>query len=176
MEKTDARKHSPKMQYEIRKQVVRLRQQGFPNKTIAAGVGISEGRASKIWQSYVKGGSKAISLRKRGRRTGEKRTLTADQEAHIQRSLIDKMPDQLKLPFALWTRDAVKLLIQQRYDIKMPIRTVGEYLKRWGFTPPKSIKRAYEQSSQAVQPMVEDRLSADCETVQERESGDSLRR
>lgn len=151
MEKIDARKHSPETQYEIRKQVVRLRKQGFPNKTIAAGVGISEGRASKIWQSYVKGGSKAISLRKRGRRTGEKRTLTADQEAQIKRSLIDKMPDQLKLPFALWTRDAVKLLIKHRYGIKMPIRTVGEYLKRWGFTPQKPIKRAYEQSSQAVQ-------------------------
>lgn len=97
------------------------------------------------------GGSKAISLKKRGRRTGEKRTLTAEQEAQLQRFLIDKMPDQLKLPFALWTREAVKLLIKHRYGIKMPIRTVGEYLKRWGFTPQKPIKRAYEQSSQAVQ-------------------------
>jgi len=77
--------------------------------------------------------------------------LTTDQEAQIKRFLIDKTPDQLKLPFALWTRDAVKLLIKQRFGIKMPIRTVGEYLKRWGFTPQKPIKRAYEQSSQAVQ-------------------------
>lgn len=33
----------------------------------------------------------------------------------------------------------------------MPIRTVGEYLKRWGFTPQKPLKRAYEQNPKAVQ-------------------------
>ena len=33
----------------------------------------------------------------------------------------------------------------------MPIRTVGEYLKRWGFTPQKPIKRAKEQNSRAVE-------------------------
>jgi len=32
----------------------------------------------------------------------------------------------------------------------MPIRTVGEYLKRWGFTPQKPLKRAYEQRPAAV--------------------------
>lgn len=150
MEKIDARKHSPEMQYEIRKQVIRLRKQGIPNKVLAEGVGISEGRASKIWQSYKKEGSKAIALGKRGRRTGEKRTLTTDQEGQVKRALIDKTPDQLKLPFALWTRDAVKLLIKQRFSLQMPIRTVGEYLRRWGFTPQKPVKRAYEQSSEVV--------------------------
>jgi len=151
MEKIDARKHSPETQYEGRKQVVRLRKQGISNKAIAAGIGISEGRASKIWRSYMKEGSKAISLGKRGRRTGEKRTLTNEQETQMKRALIDKTPDQLKLPFALWTREAVKILVKQRLGITMPIRTVGEYLKRWGFTPQKPIKRAYEQNSQAVQ-------------------------
>ena len=144
MGKIDARTHSPEMQYEIRKQVIRLRKQGIPNKVLAEGVGISVGRASKIWRSYVKEGSKAIKLGIRGRRTGEKRTLTTEQEAQVKQALIDKTPDQLKLPFALWTRDAVKLLIRQRFSLEMPIRTVGEYLKRWGFTPQKPVKRAYE--------------------------------
>jgi transposase len=150
MEKIDARTHSPKTQYEIRKQVIRLRKQGIQNQVLAEGVGISIGRASKIWQSYLKEGSQAIKLGRRGRRPGEKRTLTVEQEAQVKRALIDKTPDQLKLPFALWTRDAVKLLIKQRFKLEMPIRTVGEYLKRWNFTPQKPVKRAYEQSSQAV--------------------------
>jgi transposase len=151
MEKIDARKHSPETQYEIRKQVIRLRKQGIPNKVLAEGVGISVGRASKIWRSYLKEGSKAIKQGIRGRRTGEKRTLTIEQEAQVKRALIDKTPDQLKLPFALWTRDEVKLLITQRFSLEMPIRTVGEYLRRWGFTPQKPVKRTYEQSSEAVQ-------------------------
>jgi transposase len=35
----------------------------------------------------------------------------------------------------LWSRRAVRDLIQAEYGIEMPIRTVGEYLKRWGFKP-----------------------------------------
>ena len=155
MDKIDARKHSPQMQYEIRKQVVRLRQQGISNNAVAEGLGISVGRASKIWQSYKKEGIKAIRLGQRGRRAGEQRTLSADQESALRRAMIDKTPDQLKLPFALWTRDAVRQLIQQKFGIAMPIRTVGEYLKRWGFTPQKPIKRAYEQNSEAVKQWLE---------------------
>jgi hypothetical protein len=49
----------------------------------------------------------------------------------------------------------VKLLVRQWFGIAMPIRTVGEYLKRWGFTPQKPVKRAYEQSSQAVKKWLE---------------------
>ena len=144
MEKIDARTHSPQTQYEIRKQVIRLRKQGISNQVVAEGVGISVYHASRIWQRYVKGGHKAIGLRVRGRQEGEKRTLTSEQEAQVKRDLIDKTPDQLKLPVALWTREAVKLLIKHRFRIEMPIRTVGEYLKRWGFTPQKPVKRAYE--------------------------------
>jgi transposase len=56
----------------------------------------------------------------------------------------------MKLPFALWTRVAVQQLVKQLYSIQMPIRTVGEYLKRWGFTPQKPLTRAYEKNPKAV--------------------------
>jgi len=150
MEKIDARKHNPETQHQMRRQIIRLRGKGFSNRAVSEGIGISESHASTIWQRYKKEGSKAIKPGRRGRRTGEQRTLSSDQEKEVQKALIDKTPDQIKLPFALWTRDAVKLLIKRCYGIEMPIRTVGEYLKRWGFTPQKPIKRAYEQSPQAV--------------------------
>lgn len=150
MEKIDARKHSPETQHQIRVQIIRLRKKGFSNRAVAEGVGISESHASTIWQRYQKEGSNAIKRGKRGRRTGAQRTLTSDQEKEIRKALIDKMPDQMKLPFALWTRDAVKLLIKRCHGVEMPIRTVGEYLKRWGFTPQKPVKRAYEQNVESV--------------------------
>jgi transposase len=92
----------------------------------------------------------AIKPRVRGRRYGAKRRLTADQETAVQKLLVDKTPDQLKLPFALWTRDAVRLVIRQRYHIDLPVRTTGDYLKRWGFTPQKPVKRAYEQDPKKI--------------------------
>ena len=151
MEKIDARKHNPETQYEIRKQVVRLRKKKISNKIVAQGLGITEQHASTIWRQYLQRGHEAIKLKKRGRHYGEKRCLSRGQEQEVQQLIVDKTPDQLKFAFALWTRDAICLLIKQRYGIEMPLRTVTDYLKRWGFTPQKPAKRAYEQNPKAVQ-------------------------
>jgi len=145
METTDARKHNQQTQYELRKQIIRSRKRGMSNRAAADLVGISEAHASTIWQKYLKGGIEAIKPGVRGRRHGEQRTLTAEQEVSLRKLLVDKTPDQLKLPFALWTRDAVRLTIKHLYGIEVPLRTITDYLKRWGFTPQKPTKRAYEQ-------------------------------
>jgi transposase len=151
MEKIDGRKLKKDVQQALRDQVVRLRKQGKANKDVAEYLAMNPQQCSRIWQKYERGGKKEILLGTRGRRHGEKRSLTDEQERRVQKLIVDKTPDQLKFPFALWTREAVRLLIGRQYGIDMPIRTVGEYLKRWGFTPQKPIKRAKEQNSHAVE-------------------------
>ena len=151
MEKIDGRKLKKEVQQALRDQVVRLRKQGKANKDVAEYLGMNPQQCSRIFQKYERGGKNEILLRIRGRRHGEKRNLTEEQERHIQKLIVDKPPDQLKFPFALWTREAVRQLIGRQYGIDMPIRTVGEYLKRWGFTPQKPIKRAKEQNPAAVE-------------------------
>lgn len=155
MEKTDARKLSSDVQYALRQQIVRLRKQGRSNKEVAQIVGATERHTSKIWQKYLRDGSSAIKLGQRGRRHGGSRRLTKEQEAEMKKLMVDKTPDQLKLPFALWNRDAVRLAVRQRYGADLPLRTITDYLKRWGFTPQKPIKRAYEQNPQRVQQWLE---------------------
>jgi transposase len=54
------------------------------------------------------------------------------------------------LPFALWSRAAVRALIAGRCGVALAVRTVGKYLARWGFTAQKPIRRAYEQDPAAV--------------------------
>jgi len=61
------------------------------------------------------------------------------------------MPNQLKLPFALWTRKAIKEVIEREYEVKIALRTISDYLKRWGYSPHKPMKRAYEQNPKAVE-------------------------
>jgi transposase len=150
MNTTDARKLNQQAQYELRKQVVRLREKGLDNKAISEIVGLSQCHISTICKKYERGGLDAIKPGLRGRRHGAQRELTAEQEVGIQKLLVDKTPDQLKLSFALWTREAVRLAIKQIYGRDLPLRTISDYLKRWGFTPQKPTKRAYEQNPKLV--------------------------
>ena len=99
----------------------------------------------------------ALAPRARGRRSGEDRVLTPAQEEALQRTICDKRPEQLKMDFALWSRAAVMQLIEREFGIKLHVRSVGKYLARWGFTPQKPIKRAYEQSPAAVQDWLDNR-------------------
>jgi transposase len=152
MNKVDARTLNQETQYELRKQVVRLKEKGaLDNQGISDIVGLCPTHISTIWKKYQRGGLEAIKPKVRGRRLGDKRELTAEQEAGIRKMLVDKTPDQLKLSFALWTRDAVRLAIKQSYGRDLPLRTITDYLKRWGFTPQKPTKRAYEQNPKLVE-------------------------
>lgn len=156
MEKIDARTLNQEAQYQIRRQVVKLRKRGMKYKDIGEIVGITKTYACTVFKRYERKGVSAILKKRRGRRPGEQLTLKEEQAVAIQKMIIDKTPDQLKMPFALWTRQAVQQLIKQQYKIAMPIRTVGEYLKRWGFTAQKPAKRAYEQNPKAVKKWLEE--------------------
>ena len=160
MEKADARKHKPEVQQQLRNQAIRLRKKGWKYKAISEAVGVNVSTVAKWCRAYKKGGDKAIRIEKRGRKEGMKRTLSLDQEAKIRQAIRDKCPEQLKLPFALWTRRAVQQLVKRLFSIDMPIRTVGEYLKRWGYTPQKPLRRAYEQNPKAVQKWLDEEYPA----------------
>jgi len=101
-------------------------------------------------------GMEGLGAQKRGRRTGEKRLLESWQCAAVVRVITDNTPDQLKLPFVLWTRAAVRDYIEDQYGICLTLNTMGNYLKRWGFTPQKPVVKAYEQSPVAVKKWLEE--------------------
>jgi transposase len=151
MNTEDARKLSPSAQEEKRKLAIRLWKKGHLIKDTAETVGVSPQAVSGWIKRYREGGFAALSARKRGPEVGQTRQLSSEQENRLRKLISDNAPDQLKLAYALWTRKAVMELIKQETGIAMPIRTVGQYLQRWGFTPQKPIKRAYEQNPKAVQ-------------------------
>lgn len=150
MEKDDARKISPAEQHERRRQVIRAHKRGRTRAEIAREVGLSHTAVTKIVARYEDEGTSSLAPRKRGRRSGEDRALTAEQEQAIRQFICDKRPEQMKMDFALWSRAAVTQLIERECGIKLHVRSVGKYLARWGFTPQKPIRRAYEQSPAAV--------------------------
>lgn len=155
MEKENARRQTLEQLHERRKQVVRLHKNGIKIMQIVAMTGLSYPAVRATLDCFDAGGWSAIRPACRGRARGDGRTLTSIQEEVIQRIIIDKRPEQLKMGFFLWSRAAVGQLIEQEYGIKLHVRSIGKYLARWGFTPQKPIKRAYEQNPEAVQAWLE---------------------
>ncbi len=160
METQDARRLTPAEQHERRRQVIRAYHRGLSKAQIARNVGLSHTSTCRVIDRYEAGGMKALAPLKRGRRVGDKRSLTPEQEAQIQQLICDHRPEQLKMEFALWSRIAVGQLIEREYGITLHVRSVGKYLKRWGFTPQKPIQRAYEQSPAKVKAWLDDEYPA----------------
>lgn len=166
MNKPDARFLNPTTQDYLRQQAIRLREQGKRFIDIAEYLGIHRNTVSQWWQQYQQYGEAALHQQQRGGKCGEGRTLSKAEEAAMQRLIREHFPDELEIDSALWTRLAVQTLIVQQYGVEMPIRTVGEYLKRWGYTPQKPLKRAYEQNPKAVEVWLETEYPAMKQRVQ----------
>lgn len=125
-----------------------LRKNLGTQKQAAEIFGLSIRSVNRIWATYKIKGSRGVQSKKRGVQGGKK--ITGVQAAEVRRLIKDKMPDQLKLPFGLWTREAVQQLIGDKYGIELSRWQVGRYLKSWGYTPQKPISKAYEQDPKRV--------------------------
>jgi transposase len=147
--KADARKLDVATQTHLRRSVVQAVRGGM-SQTQAAQVFGASLRAVNKWMGLDRaGGLRALRPKRRGRRAGDGR-LKAAQAARIRQLIIDSLPDQLKLPFYLWTRAAVINLIERQYGITVSLTTVGRYLNRWGMSPQKPVRRAYERDAVAI--------------------------
>ncbi len=155
MDKPDARLLNPTTQNYLRQQAIRLRELGLRIGEIATYLGVHRTTVSGWWRQYQQEGQTALKQQPRGAKFGEGRTLSVAEEATVQRLMQAHFPDELNIDSALWTRQAVQTLIACECGVKMPIRTVGEYLKRWGYTPQKPLLRAYEQDPKAVKAWLE---------------------
>jgi transposase len=114
---------------------------------------LSKSAVDKIWTRYCQKGSKGMVSKKRGVQGGKK--INGKQSAEIRMLIKDKLPDQLKLSFGLWTREAVQQLILDRFGIELSRWQVGRYLKSWGYTPQKPISKAFEQKPEKVKEWLE---------------------
>ncbi len=156
MEKLDLRTASKETKEAIRLRAIRLLKEGKTQKEVSSLLCVNKNSVYTWNKNYKKSGYKGLKEKQQGHKKGLGRLLTSAQEKQVQNSIIDKMPDQLKLPFALWTRRAIVELIKREFGITIAIRTMGTYLKRWGFTPQKPKKKAYEQNDKAVKKWLED--------------------
>ena len=147
--KTDARKLDGATQAHLRKLAVKAVRGGITQTEAATTYGVSLRAVSKWMKVSRDGGLRALKPGKRGRRPGGGR-LSAKRAVRVRSLIIGKLPDQLNLPFYLWTREAVTSLIEREYGIRVSQTTVGRYLKAWGMSAQKPVRRAYERNDEAI--------------------------
>jgi len=146
----DFRKLEPVVQAELRRRAVAMVDAGKRRGEAAEAVGVSLRFVSKWVDARDARGDAALDGGRRGRRPGEQLVLAASAAERIRRKITDKCPDQLKLPFSLWTREAVRDLIKRETGVTLSLQSVSDYLKRWGFTPQRPVKRATERKEPAI--------------------------
>jgi transposase len=160
IELPDGRSQSNDVLEALRLRAVHARESGYAVVDIAAILGVREETVSRWCSRYEQGGQEALPSARTGRPVGSGRRLTGDQEQALQQIIETKSPQEVGIASALWTRQAVRELISQQFGLRFPIRTVGEYLRRWGFTPQKPVRKAYKQDPEAVGEWLEETYPA----------------
>ena len=143
MDYIDLRKLNQDELATVRRQVVRLKKKGLKGKEIESLTGVRVNRISEIWSAYQKGGHEAIVPQKSGRKPGTGALLTKQQEKEIRSIIIDRTPDQVRMSYVLWTRQAVCDLAKRKYRVNVSLRSMTNYLKRWGFNCQRPTKKVY---------------------------------
>lgn len=149
MKKKDARFLHPVIQQELRCTALDMFLNGATKISISKQLGVSRRSIYKWVKAYKESGDKGLMIGKRGRPKGTQ--LQSWQSAQIVNLIKNSCPDELSLPFFLWTRESVSQLIQKKFNIKLSKWTVGRYLANWGFSPQKPARRAIEQNPKAIE-------------------------
>jgi transposase len=156
----DARQLSDEVLQALRLRALRGCELGFTESEVAELLGVSRETVSRWYSAYTNGGIDALPDERTGRPVGSGRSLTDEQAARIQQLLDENSPDKLGIASPLWNRRAVRDLIKKEYGIEMPVRTVGEYLKRWGYTAKRPTRHSKHQDPEEVREWLEETYPA----------------
>jgi transposase len=147
-------------QENLRKKIIRkakknLKPNGNPDvKKVSEICECSASHVYGVWKKYLNGGVSAIKSVKTGRPKNSGR-LTLEQQQKVQKNHVDKCPNQLKLQGFLWNRSNIQGLIKQLFGVELTLQAISQYLKKWGFTPQRPIKRSYKQNPAEIKAWLE---------------------
>ncbi len=151
MERTDFRSIGWKAQEALRERAVYLvLHEGMRQGEAARAVGVHRQAVNRWLQRHQDAGAEGLLD---GRRVSPRRgcgILTASQARRVQGWIANKCPDQMQLPFALWTAQAVRELIHKKFGKTLGLSTMQLYLKRCGFSAQKPLTRATQRDPQKI--------------------------
>jgi len=156
----DARQLSDEALQVLRLRALRGIELGYSEVQLADLLGVCHETISRWWTAYVADGLRSLPGNRTGRPLGSGRFLSEQQAKHIQEQIDHHSPQQVGIPHALWTRRAVRDLIRQEFGIDLAERTVGQYLRRWGYTSKKPQRHARKQDPDEIDKWLEETYPA----------------
>jgi transposase len=150
IELPDARHLSDEALQALRLRALRGIELGYSEVELADLLGVCNETISRWWSAYTAAGPSALPGDRTGHPLGVGRLLSDAQAQRIQHCIDNYLPNDLGIPHALWTRRAVRELIQKEFSIVLAERTVGQYLRRWNYTSKKPSRHGRDQDPDEV--------------------------
>ena len=124
---------------------------GYSELDLADLLGVCHETISRWWTAYSTEGLDSLPGGRSGRPVGTGRLLSDQQAQRIKECIDYHSPEELGIPAALWSRRAVRDLIRKECGIDLAERTVGVYLRRWGYTAKKPGRHSRQQDPDEVE-------------------------
>ena len=150
MEYIDLRKVGREGLKEIRRQVVRLKKMGKTGKEIEELTGVRQNRASEIWTAYQREGEASLERKKYGRKPGSQMVLAQEEQADIRKVIEEKKPEDFGITGVLWTLGRTREYIEKQFHKSVNERTLSDYMRRWGMSCQRPVKRARKQNLSGI--------------------------
>ena len=150
MEYIDLRKAGREEHKEIRRQIVRLKKSGKTGKEIEELTGVRQNRASEIWTAYQREGESSLERKKYGRKAGSHMVQTTEKQENIRKTVEEKIPEDFGITGKLWTLGRTRQYIQKQFHKAINVRTLSDYMKRWGMNCQRPAKRARKQNTTGI--------------------------
>jgi transposase len=157
---SDTRRLSPAAQEDLRRRAVAAVKEGMSQAEVSRVFKVAPKTVWRWVNAFDRKGNRGLDTGRRGRRPGEQKALNPRQETRLRRTIVGKCPDQVALPGLVWTRNQVRDLVKRWFDLELSLVTIGTYLRSWGLSPQKPVRRAYEQNPAAVQQWLQETYPA----------------
>jgi transposase len=86
--------------------------------------------------------------------------LSSEAIRFVYQTVTTKNPMQMKFEFALWTRDMVRELIREHFNVRLSEVSVGRLLRKLGLSPQRPLARAYQRDPQLVEAWMREQYPA----------------
>lgn len=157
MKRRDGRSLDHKTLEEIRIRAVERVQAGESPEVVIRALGLTRS-VIYVWLArYRAGGWGALKARAL---KGRPMKIQPAQMRWLYRTITGKSPLQFRFEFALWTREMIRVLLWEQFQLKLSLASLGRLLRQLGLTCQRPLFRAMEQDPERVRRWLEEEYPA----------------